>query len=298
MARYLNPPKICILVLITLYCDDYVPKDAAIPILSFIVASVHRADSSKSNASLPWSSSMTIVDLEKILSCHHSKVTGRTLFQAFLNRLWSIDCLHALHEFFAELSTYLRTTQHDGRKMPDADQKDSTRTLLSLVSPMGVFVRKSQVEFTRLQFDDSVKLWTALVRFRRPVESVWRRMHPSAPSDIPDVNILTVDEHFRSHLLDAVYGSIPEDDTERDTLSADEVERMLEFQLERLQSKEFNLSRVNNLLRIRRIWQSCPRRLANTIERLLCPHILSAQSLAFCAVSFRTHTRWRCSYVP
>jgi len=235
MPRYLNPSKLCILVLVSLYCDDYVPDNAAIPILSFIVSSVRQTDSA--NLELKGSSiSLKIGDFETVLARHDSKVTGRTLFESFLNRLWSVDCLHALHQFFTDLGGYLAGSPR--KTAPEAEKQRTARFTLSPVSPIGIFVRKSQLEFSRLQFDDSVKLWAALVQFRRPAEKAWLRMHPSAPYDIPDVNILGIDVDSRADLSETMYSSASNEKAE--FLSADEIESMLEFQLERLQSKICN----------------------------------------------------------
>lgn len=236
MARYLNPSKVCLLVLVSLYCDDYVPKSAVVPVLAFIVSHVHRTDVGSGTTKLESNVSLTIGDLEAILTHHHSKVTGRSLFQAFLNRLWSIDCLHALHKFFTELGGYLTQPRQGRITNTDTEQKDATRILLSPVSPVGVFVRRSQLEFARLQFEDSVRLWVGLVHFRGPAESAWRRMHPSAPPDIPDVNMSMIDERLRSDLSGTMYGSGQEENAEAPLLTTDEIERILEFQLERLQS--------------------------------------------------------------
>jgi len=238
MPRYLNPSKICVLVLVSLYCDDYVPNKAAIPILSFIVSNIRQADSTTRNLRAASNISLKIEDFEAILAHHDSKITGRTLFESFLNRLWSIDCLHALHQFFTDLSGYLTAQQRKSNS--DAEKQPIARFMLSPVSPIGIFVRKSQLEFTRLQFDDSVKLWTTLVQFRRPAEKSWLRIHPSAPSDIPDVNILSIDVNFRDDLSETVYGSTADEKAEDQFLSSDEIESMLEFQLERLQSKISN----------------------------------------------------------
>lgn len=236
MPRYLNPSKVCLLVLVSLYCDDYVPKSAAVPVLAFLVSCVHRGDVGSAATKPVSNASLTIEELETTLAPHYSKVTGRSLFQTFLNRLWSIDCLYALHKFFTELGCYLTQSRQGRAKNADIQRKDATRVLLSPVSPIGVFLRRSQLEFARLQFEDSVKLWVALVHFRGPAESSWRRMHPSAPLDIPDVNMSTIEERLRADLSETMYGN-QEENAGTPSLTTDEIERILEFQLERLQSQ-------------------------------------------------------------
>ena len=241
MTRYLTPSKICLLVLSCLYCDDYAAHDATIPVLSFIVSSVnHSAASTTSNHKFKTSLSATasLEDFERLLTQQQSKVTGRTLWDFLLHRLWSVDCLHALHQFFAELSKYLANDEGQPHAAMGDDAESTNRFLLSPVSPLGIFIRKAQLEFTRLQFHDSVKLWTALVRFRAPTETSWKRRHPTASPNVPDINL-----HSLGHDTDEVFSQILYD-SHRDTtseegfLSTEDIERVLEFQLSRLQSMQ------------------------------------------------------------
>lgn len=239
MTRYLTPSKICLLVLTCLYCDDYAAHDATIPVLSFIVSSVNQS-ASKTPSKHKFKSSLSAIpsleDFERLLTQQQSKVTGRTLWDFLLHRLWSVDCLHALHQFFAELSSYLANDQERPQAAADDDVESTNRVLLSPVSPLGIFIRRAQLEFTRLQFHDSVGLWTALVRFRAPTETAWKRRHPTTLSNVPDINLHSLGHDMDESFSQILYGSIQDTPSEEGFLSTEDIERFLEFQLSRLQS--------------------------------------------------------------
>jgi|SRR5579871_1878521 len=240
MTRYLTPSKICLLVLTCLYCDDFAAHDATIPVLSFIVSSVNQSaanTASKHKFKSSISVTASIEDFEHLLTQQQSKVTGRTLWDFLIHRLWSLDCLHALHQFFAELSRYIANDQEGPHAAAADDDAESTnRVLLSPVSPLGIFIRKAQLEFTRLQFHDSVALWTALVRFRAPTETAWKRRHLITSLNVPDINLHSLSNDMNEVFSQILYGSLSDIPSDEGFLSTEDIERVLEFQLSRLQS--------------------------------------------------------------
>jgi len=241
MTRYLTPSKICLLVLTCLYCDDYAAHDATIPVLSFIVSSVNHSAATTANERKPkgpLSITTSLEDFERLLTQQQSKVTGRTLWDFLLHRLWSIDCLHALHQFFIELSSYLANDQGQPHAATSDDAESTNRILLSPVSPLGIFIRKAQLEFTRLQFHDSVGLWTALVRFRASTEAAWKRRHPTTSTNVPDINLHSLGHDMDEVFSQILYGSLQDTPSEEGFLSTEDIERFLEFQLSRLQSTQ------------------------------------------------------------
>jgi len=241
MTRYLTPSKICLLVLTSIYCDDYAAHDAIIPVLSFIVSSVNYSAATKANEHKPkgpLSVTPSLEDFEHLLAHQQSKVTGRTLWDFLLHRLWSIDCLHALHQFFVELSNYLANDQGQPHVATNDDAESTNRILLSTVSPLGIFIRKARLEFTRLQFHDSVRLWTALVRFRAPTETAWKKRHPTSSSTVPDINLHSLGLNMDEVFSQIMYGSLEDTPSEEGFLSTDDIERVLEFQLSHMQSTQ------------------------------------------------------------
>jgi len=238
MTRYLTPSKICFLLLTCLYCDDYAAHNATIPVLSFIVSRVSQsaaAITNEHNSKSPLFATASLEDFERVLTQQQSKVIGRTLWDFFLHRLWSIDCLHALHQFFVELSSYLANEPERAHAATDDVAVSTNRVLLSPVSPLGIFVRKARLEFTRLQFHDSVRLWTALVHFRASTEAAWKRRHPTTSPSLPDINLHSLGHDIDDMFSQILYGSLRDTPSEEDFLSTEDIERMLEFQLNRLQ---------------------------------------------------------------
>jgi len=241
MSRYLTPSKISLLVLVSMYCDSVVPNQAIIPVLSFIVSHLvpttcPTPDAQASGATI--NSALSIDELEKLLKPHSSSVPGRNLFDQFLKQMWSIDCLHSLHGIFHNLGAFLRKTPNvDPEEYNPEDVRPPGLVTLSRVSPLGMFLRRAQLEFTRIHFHDAVKLWTAFLKFRAPTEAAWRRRHPSAARTSFDAGLAELGLENGSELLQACYGSLDTNDLDDTELSSEDIEAMLEFQLDRLQSR-------------------------------------------------------------
>jgi anaphase-promoting complex subunit 5 len=240
MSRYLTPSKIGLLVLVAIYTDSAVPSNGIVPILSFVTSRTVPRSVADCDGHLPPSSpslSLTISDFEVVLKGLQSTVPGRTLHDKFLERLWAVNSLHSLHEFFRNLKNMVAQT------VPTAENaalKD--KILLARTSPLGVFVRRAQLEFTRLQFDDTVKLWTNFMRFRQPSEGTWRKRNSMAPLLSFDENFADLEVDPRAELVTAVYPRLGEDNKAGMELSTEEMERLLEFQIEKLQSMSDLLS--------------------------------------------------------
>ncbi|TKA76199.1 hypothetical protein B0A49_03042 [Cryomyces minteri] len=89
-----------------------------------------------------------------------------------------------------------------------------------------------KVEFTRLQFDDELKLWNVFRTYRAPTFAAWRKRHPHAsPEGF---------EFESSYGLPSIQGNaMAHDETllknQVGMTSAADVEKMLEWQIERLQ---------------------------------------------------------------
>lgn len=111
--------------------------------------------------------------------------------------------------------------------------------LLSRGSPLGAFVRRCQLEFTRLQFQDSVKLWRGFIKYRLPTFHAWARRNPSAEHTAVDMNLAAIGADVSSPLGQAVYGNIGRDVEEEASISTKDVERLLEFQVGELQRRWF-----------------------------------------------------------
>lgn len=246
MPRFLTPAKIGLLALIELYTCAIVPTSATIPVLSFIIDQLLPSKLSSTNEASPDSLPflLNIKSFESLLAAHPSAsgVPGRSLWDYFLKKLWEIDSLDALHTFFDESSNLLAKPRDEIKKdgemgipPPAADM-----IVLSRTSPFGSFVRRAKVEFDRLPFSDSVSLWTSFIRWRQDTATYWARRNSGLRRWAGDKALsegeiqwgVEATEMFES----ITYHGLLEDERVEGSVSTDDVEKMLEFQVDQMQS--------------------------------------------------------------
>lgn len=248
MARYLTPSKIGILALIELYTDVVVPTASTIPILSFILKQLLPSSlKGQSQGPNPPQTLPFILDLksfEKLLTSHPaaSGLPGRSLWDHFLNKLWEIDSLDALHVFFANRTNLLAKTREEikrdgemGIPPPSGDM-----IMLSRNSPCGSFARRCKVEYERLRFSDALALWISFTKWRDASRPYWSRRKGGLDRWAGDRALAEGEEEWgteATEMLELVaYGGLSLDDDEPGSASTDDVERLLEFQVEQMQS--------------------------------------------------------------
>lgn len=227
MARYLNPQKISLLVLASLYCEASAPSDSSIPLLSFLTTHLIPTPTTDAAAA---DSLLTLTHFERVLS-PHSSPDSSTLYTTFLRRLWALNSLDALHAFFDNLGTLLAPIKPP-RPEENEQQQQQQRIRLSRTSPLGVFVRRAQLEWARLQFHDASALWTAFVGYKLPTAG-------AAGEDEFDENLGAMGVGRLGEgggLWGVAYGGLGEGGAEG-VASGDEVERVLAGLVERLQSE-------------------------------------------------------------
>ncbi|KAI0130118.1 anaphase-promoting complex protein [Xylariales sp. AK1849] len=252
MSRFLTPAKICLLALIELYADKAVPVSSTVDVLSFITS--HLIDSDILNLSTHvegrWKKAESTVSLvvsiagfERVLSAHTaaSGMPGRNLWYVFLDKLWRVNSLDALHEFFERRSDLLAKTKEELRR--DAEMGIVPQApeiiLLSRNSPFGAFIRRAQLEFTRLRFHDAFELWRDFVKYRQTTAAYYRKKTPAFQRLSFD-NVLLEGEHAWGEGVEAVasvaYGDMLRDDPNATLpVSTDDIEKLLEFQIEQMQ---------------------------------------------------------------
>ena len=259
MARYLSPAKTCLLALVELYVEDAVPHDGALPVLSFITSHLIDVDVDVDVASFSnprssrdrWQKARDIVgliasinDFEQLLSPYSAAtgLPGRRLWDVFLHKIWSIDSLHALHQFFDRLRLLLAKTKDELSLLAASGVPPPTEgTRLSRNSPFGTFVRRSQLEFGRLRFSDVGELWKDFVRYRQPTASAWRRRNPAA-GPLSFDSVLLAGEHewgaATADIAAVAYGDVLDENAARRLpASTDDLEILLEFQIDQMQSR-------------------------------------------------------------
>ena len=246
MSRYLTPSKIGLLALISLYSDDVVPSIAMIPVLSFLISHLLPVDPS-AEQDRPFI--ISIECFQKATITHSSCIPGRTLWDLLLKKLWEVTSFDALHVFFDSLSLLLvKTGDESSNDAGDEISTDRNRILLSRTSPLGAFVRRAQLEFTRLQFHDGVTLWKSYITYRGPTMSMWKRRNPAAKRIGIDENLQADSLSLGDQLTGIVYGDFADENRKEASVSTEDVEKLLEYQVDQMQSKNWMLGSWNVLM--------------------------------------------------
>ncbi|GAB1312023.1 APC5 protein [Madurella fahalii] len=251
MSRYLAPAKIGLLALIQLYVEGAVPTDAILPVINFLTSNLldHDLTSMSARPTDRWKKADSIIKLT--LSVHHfeevlgpypaaDRLPGRRLWDRFLEKLWGIDSLHTLHEFFGHLPNLLAKTKAQLRQMAESGESPPSGVLLSRNSPLGVFVRRLNHEFSNLQFNHASELWMMFVKYRQPTAAYWRRRNPHF-SRLSFDSVLMSGEHEwgpqTDELAVAAYGNmlLVDDNGAAPPVSTDDIESLLEFQIAQVQ---------------------------------------------------------------
>lgn len=244
MSRHLTPSKIGLLALIRLYSDGVVPSSATIPILSFLVSyllPVHSQTSQEIDSVSQDGFTVSIQKLQSVTIPHASAIPGRTVWDLLLKLLWAIDSLDALHVFFNELPLLLEKPLDGSPAVPDDSKHlQQKRMLFSRNSPLGAFIRRSQLEFTRLQFHDGNNLWRSLIIYRAPTLAIWKRRNPAGGPRSYDSNLQVESFDRNGTLSNLVYGNFPQSNVKNDMLrhgntSTDDMEKLLDYQVSRMQ---------------------------------------------------------------
>ncbi|KAK4211823.1 anaphase-promoting complex subunit 5-domain-containing protein [Rhypophila decipiens] len=252
MSRYLTPAKIGLLALIELYIQQSVPNDAIIPIINFISSHLLDCDLTHNSQTQAdrWKKAERIIslvvsirDFEQVLDPFAAvdRLPGRRLWDRFLETLWGIDSLHALQEFFDRLPSLLARTKEELRQLAENGVEPPSGPLLSRNSPFGVFVRRSIIEFARLQFHHTTELWKAFVKYRQPTAGHWRRRNPQHGRLSFD-SVLMTGEHEWGENTDEIavvaYGNmlLQGDYDTALPVSTDDIESLLEFQIQQIQN--------------------------------------------------------------
>lgn len=241
MSRYLTPSKVGLLALISLYTESVIPSKATIPVLSFLVSYLLPVNSTASHSKgelHPRKVPLTIEEFQRVTICHASGIPGRNVWDLLIHKLWKIDSCDALHVFFDTLSFLLKkTAEEQSKEVGDEVDLISNRILLSRVSPLGSFVRRAQVEFTRLPFHDGVALWKAFVSYRAPTFPQWKKRNPNAGNTNFDKNLHGNGLTWKDSLTNLIYGEFEHEGRQQEaSISTEDVERLLEYQVEHMQS--------------------------------------------------------------
>lgn len=249
MFRYLTPAKIGLLALIQLYVQDCVSAEATVPVLDFLTFHLlndeHKREITSSAGR--WRELDKTVQIltsinafEQVLGALAAVdgLPGRRLWDQFLDKVWGINSLHTLYEFFDGVLQLLALSKDDLRELEERGEDLPTGIRLHHNSCLGLFVRRAHHEFSRLPFHDTTALWKALIKYRDSTKEYYQRRNPQHGRFSFD-HVLLEGQHDWGENTDTLgkklYGDVKHDSTL--AVSVEDIEGVLEFQIGRLQSE-------------------------------------------------------------
>jgi anaphase-promoting complex subunit 5 len=238
MSRYLTPFKIALLTLTSIYADGLVPASQTTTVLSFLLSHIlPRSD--PPNADTNHVASITT--LETALAACDSGVPGRTIWDLFLGRIWSLNCADSLELFMTNIPSLLAKSREELlRERESGQESGEQRGRIQRTSPLGAFIRRAHLEYTRLQFHGVASLWHDFLTYRLPTQQAWEKKDSSGGRNALDVTFSDLHIGSSHPIAQTMYGkqeTAGEDDGEG--LSMDDVERLMKFQVSALQSMGF-----------------------------------------------------------
>ncbi|ERF75009.1 hypothetical protein EPUS_08054 [Endocarpon pusillum Z07020] len=237
MSRYLTPSKVALLSLALIYAEGVVPTPETVPVLSFLVS--HILPDAPRSSHAPSSDTSYVIKLdnfESALSSIPSAIPGRTVWDLFLKKLWSIDCSHALEQLISNALTVISKSREQVQRERDEGLPPEPFGRISRTSPLGAFIRRAHLEYTRLHFSDAAALWQSFMLYRRPTKQAFEKKNPHYGRSSLDVNLSDLQLDSSHPIAQIMYGN-PEDEgnVEEEFLSTHDVERLMEFHVSELQ---------------------------------------------------------------
>jgi anaphase-promoting complex subunit 5 len=238
MPRYLTPSKIGLLALASLHMEGVVPLSQTTEILSFLICLLPDASYASSLRGSGLSITTDISAFETALSARASAVPGRTVWDLLLQRLWSINSASALNTFLT--STPLLLVRSRLQIYLDRDTYGESSSeyqgRIRRTSPLGAFIRRTHIEYTRLQFDGANALWQKFLTWRLPTRQAFKMKNPADGPSALDINLSGMQIDSSHPIAQIAYGRLAGGIEDEETMSTSDVERLMQFQAARLQS--------------------------------------------------------------
>jgi anaphase-promoting complex subunit 5 len=238
MSRFLTPSKVGLLVLISVYREDVIPTAESVQVLSFLISHI-LPDSKHASAGIQdvLEHHLSIGLFESTLARLNSVMPGRSVYDLFLKKMWSIDSGYALDDFIHQLPSLLARSREQILRDKEAGvyEEGQNKGILR-TSPLGAFIRRCYLEFTRLQFQDAMKLWQDLIAFRALTWSDYEKKKAPDGRNALDVNLLELKIDSSHPLALIMYGELAADEAELDVdFSVFDVEKLMEFHVSEMQ---------------------------------------------------------------
>jgi len=214
-----------------------VPLSQTTSILSFLLSHILP---DASHAFSPQSSGPSITTgisvFETALSAHDSALPGRTVWDLLLQRLWSINSADALDTFLTSTPTLLARSREQILRDREYGEKSSEHHgRIRRSSPLGNFIRRTHMEYTRLQFDGANWLWQKFLSWRLPTRQAFEKRNPADAPSVLEINLFGLQIDSSHPIAQIAYGRLADGEDE-ETTSTSDVERLLQFQVSKLQS--------------------------------------------------------------
>jgi len=164
MARYLTPAKICTLIVVESYLQNRENPESDAKLLGLITQQLHPATNRQDSSDGPPEDASAF---SASLASIPSNFPGRTHYDDFVHAAWTTADLDQLHHLFDRLYGILTPEDPEDRKVTPA-------------SPIGHFIRRCNVEWTRLRFADSLALLNAYKSYIESTWESWARTQPEA----------------------------------------------------------------------------------------------------------------------
>lgn len=237
MSRYVTPSRIALFVLALVYTEGQVPSSETVPLLSFLVTHIIN-DVPKSDSQVPGRvGDCKVADFEEALPSIPSVVIGRNVWDLFLKKLWSIDCLHAVNQLLADSLASVTKSRQQLQKERDEGLPPEPAGRISRTSPLGAFIRRIHLEYTRLPFSDVAGIWQDLIRWRSPTRAAFERKNVHDQASSIDVNLYELDLGAEHPITQSLYGFDEEHSEQTKVNSQYDADRLMEIQVSELQSK-------------------------------------------------------------
>ncbi len=237
MSRYLTPSKIGLLALTFLYSEDVVPTSEATAILSFLISHILPDASHPSSVpAVETSHVIPISTFETTLSAHGSAIPGRTVWDLFLKKIWSFNCADALELFLSNTPSLLaKSREQILRERETGEEFGEHRGRILRTSPLGAFIRRAHLEYTRLQFHGAGSLWQAFIAYRLPTRQAYEKKNHSDGRSSLDANFSDLEIDSSHPIAQILYSRLAAENDEDTGSSTYDVERLIEFQVSELQ---------------------------------------------------------------
>lgn len=239
MSRYMTPAKVGLLCLVKVYAEDNFTKAAVVPLLSLIMENLLPLEATlQSSGQKAGSTSTTLMSqAERALGKIPSKYANRSVYDLFLAEAWGLACLDSLDDFIENMSLLVEKTreelifERDNQIQPDRSRR------LGRNFPLGAFVRKAQLEYSKLQFQETAELFRGFQQLRLSTLQTMTNEQRKTLQGCLDVDILGVGPELSKKLSAVAFRHLESPSSEESVLNGIDFERLFEFQVSQMQSE-------------------------------------------------------------